>query len=78
MTRGPAPAEASIPAGRPINPSPDAPAEHRRARGLLVKYLGARAGAEALFHAFLAERNLNRPAARFWIGVYGMIVGERE
>ena len=53
----------------------EARTDPKRASVLLRKYLGPRAGAEALLHAFLAERDLNRPAARFWLEVYGMIVG---
>lgn len=34
---------------------------------------GIRAGAEALLRAFLAERNDDRPGARFWIKVYGLL-----
>jgi hypothetical protein len=44
---------------------------------LLKKYLGARAGTEALLHAFLAARECDGPAAQFWIGVYQMIVETR-
>jgi hypothetical protein len=34
---------------------------------------GIRARAEALLRAFLAERDDNRPGARFWIKVYGLL-----
>ncbi len=33
------------------------------------------AGEEALFRALLAERDLNRKSARFWIGVYAKVSG---
>jgi hypothetical protein len=49
----------------------------KHACALLKKYLGARAGPEALLHAFLASRDLDRPAAQFWIEVYQMIVERR-
>lgn len=32
------------------------------------------AAAEALLRAFLAERDCNRPTARFWVAVYDLIV----
>jgi hypothetical protein len=38
-----------------------------------LKYFGTQAGAEALFRAFLAENDGDRPAARFWIEVYWLI-----
>ena len=39
-----------------------------------LKYFGKAAGAEALFRAFLAEHDGDRPAARLWIEVYRLIV----
>jgi hypothetical protein len=54
------------------------PADPRRACTLLRKYLGARAPTEALFHAFFAERDLDRASAQFWIEAYQLIVGTRK
>jgi hypothetical protein len=64
--------------------SPVVPRDRRRAQPPLpadpqtacanLKYFGTQAGAEALFRAFLAENDCDRPAARFWIEVYWMIV----
>lgn len=39
----------------------------------LVRAHGDKAGAEALLRAFLAERNGDRAAARFWIAAYGRL-----
>jgi hypothetical protein len=50
----------------------------KHACALLKKYLGARAGTEALLHAFLASRDLDRPVAQFWIDVYQMIAETRK
>lgn len=38
----------------------------------------ARAGEEVLFRALLAERDLDRGAAHFWLGVYSELARERE
>jgi hypothetical protein len=43
-----------------------------------LKYFGTAAGAEALFRAFLAERDSDRPAARRWIEVYRLIAETRD
>jgi len=42
-----------------------------------LKYFGTAAGAEALYRAFLAEHNNDRPAARFWIEVYRVVAEAR-
>ena len=36
---------------------------------------GAGAGQEALMRALMAERQQHRSAARYWLDVYGMVVG---
>jgi hypothetical protein len=56
----------------------DARTDPRRASVLLRKYLGPRAGAEALLHAFLAERDLDRDAVRYWIKVYELIAQRKR
>jgi len=48
-----------------------------QARAVLVSCHGADAGAEALFRAFLCERDCNPAGARFWINVYGLITAAR-
>jgi hypothetical protein len=48
--------------------------DRQNAARLLLKYLGARGGTEALLRAFLAERDRDRPGARFWIDVYELIL----
>jgi hypothetical protein len=50
--------------------------DRQQAARLILKYLGARGGAEALLRAFLAERDRDRPGARFWIDVYELILKE--
>jgi hypothetical protein len=50
----------------------------QHAARLLLKYLGARGGAEALLRAFLAERERDRQGARFWIDVYELILKEDQ
>ena len=55
---------------------PSPPADPAQACAILVECYADGAGAEALLRAFLAERDCNRPAARFWIEVYGRIVGQ--
>jgi hypothetical protein len=46
-----------------------------QARGAAMrKYFGPAAGSEALFRAFLAERDGDRRAALFWIEVYRIIM----
>jgi hypothetical protein len=62
---------------RPANTAWALPTQERTCT-LLKKYLGARAGTEALLHAFLASRECDGPAAQFWIGVYQMIVETRK
>jgi hypothetical protein len=49
------------------------PAHPAEACAILLKCYDDGAGAEALLRAFLAERDCNRPRARFWIAVYGLI-----
>jgi hypothetical protein len=48
--------------------------DRQQAARLLLKYLGTRGGPEALLRAFLAERDRDRPGARFWIDVYELIL----
>ena len=43
-------------------------------RTLLMSDYGLTAGAEALFRAFLAERDHDRRRGRFWVRVYGLIL----
>ena len=44
------------------------------AHSVLMKTYEEGAAAEALLRAFLAERDCNRPTARFWVAVYDLIV----
>jgi hypothetical protein len=44
------------------------------ARTVLVECYAEEAAAEALLRAFLAERDLRREQARFWVAVYDLIV----
>jgi hypothetical protein len=39
---------------------------------------GAKAGADALHHAFVSELATDSTAAQFWIEVYGVILERRE
>jgi len=55
---------------------PSPPADPAQACAILVECYDGGAGAEALLRAFLAERDCNRSGARFWIAVYGRIVGQ--
>ena len=59
-------------------PKPRPPVDPAKACAILVECYDDGAGAEALLRAFLAERNCDRPGARFWIEVYGMIVGQKK
>lgn len=43
----------------------------------LMRCYGERAGEEVLFRALLAERDLDRGAVHFWLGVYTELGGER-
>ena len=54
------------------------PAHPAYACAILVECYDEAAGAEALLRAFLAERDHNRPAARFWIAVYRLIADKRK
>ena len=56
---------------------PDVPADANTACAILLQCYDDGAGAEALLRAFLAERDCNRPDARFWIEVYGMIAEQQ-
>jgi hypothetical protein len=49
------------------------PADPTQACAVLLDCYADDAGAEALLRAFLAERSYDRPGARFWIAVYGLI-----
>ncbi len=40
---------------------------------IMADCYGEGAGAEALLRAFLAERDMNRSAVRFWLQVYGAL-----
>ena len=62
--------------GQPDQARP--PADPAQACAILVECYADGAGAEALLRAFLAERNCDRPGARFWIAVYGMIAGQTK
>lgn len=46
-----------------------------RAVSFLRKTHGAHAGQEALMRALMAERQHHRAAARYWLDVYGELVG---
>jgi hypothetical protein len=52
------------------------PADARAAYTILLDCYEDGAGAEALLRAFLAERDCDRPRARFWIEVYRLIIGQ--
>ena len=54
---------------------PAVPTDPKTACAILLQCYDDGAGAEALLRAFLAERNYDRPGARFWIDVYGLIAG---
>ena len=54
-------------------PQTTPPAHPAEACAILMKCYRDGAGMEALLRAFLAERDCNRPRARFWIAVYGLI-----
>ncbi|MDH3579319.1 MAG: hypothetical protein OEM91_01670 [Hyphomicrobiales bacterium] len=43
----------------------------------LTRCYGERAGEEVLFRALRAERDLDRGAAHFWLGVYTELARER-
>ena len=49
------------------------PTDPETACSVLVQSYDDGAGTEALLRAFLAERDRNRPAARFLIEVYGLV-----
>ena len=51
----------------------DSPARPDDAANVLARAYGDLAGEEALFRAFLAERDLRRDLARFWLDVYGRL-----
>ncbi len=53
------------------------PADPAQASAILADCHDDGAGAEALLRAFLAERDCNRPSARFWIAVYRLITEQR-
>lgn len=40
---------------------------------IMADCYGEGAGAEVLLRAFLAERDMNPPAVRFWLKVYGTL-----
>ena len=50
------------------------PADPQTACKVLIECYHDGAGAEALLRAFIAERNRETLRARFWVGVYGLIV----
>lgn len=54
------------------------PADPQKASEILSECYSERAGAEALFRAFLRERDLDRDGAEFWLEVYGVIRGSRR
>jgi len=62
--------------GQPDQARP--PADPAQACAILVECYADGAGAEALLRAFLAERDCNRSGARFWIEVYGLVVGQEK
>ncbi|MGO4571317.1 hypothetical protein [Microvirga sp. 2TAF3] len=46
-----------------------------QAMRIVADCYGAGAGAEVLLRTFLAERDLNLPAVRFWLAVYAELKG---
>ena len=54
------------------------PAHPAQACAVLVECYDDGAGAEALLRAFLAERNCDRPGARYWITVHGLIADKEK
>ena len=57
---------------------PTPPAHPAHACAVLLECYDDGAGAEALLRAFLAERDCDRPGAKFWISVYGLIAAKAK